>query len=97
MAQDQPLSIPESVSFGVSALAEDYGADVRGTCRGADDLPSLERQARETLKGSDVIVVTGGASVGERILPNHVRAIGTGTAVCQSRDQARKTSLVGDG
>jgi molybdopterin molybdotransferase len=66
MAQDQPLSIPESVSFGVSALAEDYGADVRGTCRGADDLPSLERQARESLKGSDVIIVTGGASVGER-------------------------------
>jgi molybdopterin molybdotransferase len=65
-ARSRPEAIPESVSFGVAALARQWGAETAAPVRLPDDLPLLEREARSALQGVDVLVVTGGASVGER-------------------------------
>jgi molybdopterin molybdotransferase len=65
-ARSRPQAIPESVSFGVAALARDWGADTAEPVRVADDLELLEREAQAALDGIDILVVTGGASVGER-------------------------------
>lgn len=59
-------SIPDSVSLGVAAMAQGWGADVMGLRRLRDDLHGLERAAAEAVEGSDLVVVTGGASVGAR-------------------------------
>jgi molybdopterin molybdotransferase len=65
-ARATPGAIPESLSIGVAAFAEDWGAEVVARKRLADDLPTLEREAALALEIADVVVVTGGASVGER-------------------------------
>lgn len=65
-ARDNPLKIPESVSFGVAALAQQYGASIQARLSGADDLATLRHLAGRALALADVLVVTGGASVGER-------------------------------
>lgn len=59
-------AIPESVSLGVAALAEQWGATCIGRASLRDDLASMQAAAAAALEGADVIVVTGGASVGER-------------------------------
>ena len=59
-------AIPESVSFGVAAMAAAAGALVVDRRTGADDLPALERAAGAALDLADLVIVTGGASVGER-------------------------------
>lgn len=59
-------SIPESVSFGVAALAEEWGASVAGRIHLPDDLERMKAAAAPALEQSDLVVVTGGASVGER-------------------------------
>lgn len=59
-------SIPESVSFGVAALVEIHGGRSLGARRLADDLPAMERAAGEALDEADLVIVTGGASVGEK-------------------------------
>jgi molybdopterin molybdotransferase len=61
-----PGTIPESVSFGVAALARAWDADVVCRQRLRDDLPTLVRAAGIALDDAHVVVVTGGASVGER-------------------------------
>lgn len=61
-----PAAIPESVSFGVAALAEAWGGEVVSRQRLGDALPGLTLAAGEALDEADVVVVTGGASVGER-------------------------------
>ena len=58
--------IPESVSYGVAALAAEAGAEFIGTRRLRDDLATMETAAAEALRDADLVVVTGGASVGER-------------------------------
>jgi molybdopterin molybdotransferase len=58
--------IPESVSYGVAALATEAGAEFVGTRRLRDDLATMEVAAAEALRDADLVVVTGGASVGER-------------------------------
>ncbi|HEY9218350.1 MAG TPA: molybdopterin molybdotransferase MoeA, partial [Phenylobacterium sp.] len=58
--------VPESVSFGVAALARRWGAQVEGRRRLPDDLERLEAAAAEALGACDLLVVTGGASVGDR-------------------------------
>lgn len=58
--------IPESVSFGVVALASHWGAHVVERQHLGDDLALLERAAGRALEQADLVVVTGGASVGER-------------------------------
>jgi molybdopterin molybdotransferase len=65
-ARLRPGAIPESVSFGVAALARAWGADVTFRRRLGDDLPSLTATAGEALAAADVVVVTGGASVGDK-------------------------------
>jgi molybdopterin molybdotransferase len=65
-ARDRPNAIPDSVSLGVTMLAERWGALCVGRDRLRDDLPSMQQTAKTALEGADLIVVTGGASVGER-------------------------------
>lgn len=65
-ARGRPSAIPESVSFGVAALAGNWGARCLGTRRLPDDLGAMERAAGEALEQADLVVVTGGASVGEK-------------------------------
>lgn len=65
-AREHPDLIPESVTFGVSALAEYWGAICVARRCLRDDLPSMQRAASAAVAASDVIVVTGGASVGEK-------------------------------
>jgi molybdopterin molybdotransferase len=48
------------------ALAEMWGGRSLASRRLADDLPAMERAAGEALEVADLIVVTGGASVGEK-------------------------------
>ena len=59
-------AIPDSVSLGVAALAEDWGARCAGHSRMADELATMQASAAEAIQGTDVVVVTGGASVGEK-------------------------------
>jgi molybdopterin molybdotransferase len=61
-----PGSIPESVSFGVAELARNYGAEVTIQRRLPDDLSRLQAAANGLTEAADVVVVIGGASVGER-------------------------------
>lgn len=61
-----PGSIPDSVSLGVAAMARDWGAEICDLRRLGDDLHGLERAAAQAVEGSDLVVTTGGASVGAR-------------------------------
>lgn len=65
-ARANPLTIPESVSFGVAAMARQHGADIVMRRSGGDDLAALTATAGEALTAADVVVITGGASVGDR-------------------------------
>ncbi|MDO9586680.1 MAG: molybdopterin molybdotransferase MoeA [Brevundimonas sp.] len=65
-ALEAPGSIPESVSFGVAALARQCGAEVLARRRLTDTPELLEAAARLALDEADLVVVTGGASVGEK-------------------------------
>jgi molybdopterin molybdotransferase len=65
-AAGKPGAIPESVSFGVAALAEDWGASVLERLHLPDDLQAMEKAAAQALEQADLVVVTGGASVGEK-------------------------------
>jgi molybdopterin molybdotransferase len=58
--------IPESVTFGVAALARAWGGKVVDRWRVGDELSALEKAARSAVELADIVVVTGGASVGER-------------------------------
>ncbi|WP_226699984.1 molybdopterin molybdotransferase MoeA [Qipengyuania gaetbuli] len=59
-------AIPESVTYGVAAMVADAGGIVVERTLGSDDLPALEELAGTLLSKADVVIVTGGASVGER-------------------------------
>jgi molybdopterin molybdotransferase len=65
-ARDGSLVVPDSASLGVSDLARHWGAQLVYCQRVHDDRATLETAARAAAAISDVIVVTGGASVGER-------------------------------
>jgi molybdopterin molybdotransferase len=65
-ARKRAHAIPESVSFGVAALARQWGADCMGRTRLRDDLPAMQDAARIAAESAELIVVTGGASVGEK-------------------------------
>lgn len=71
-ARRRPGTIPESVSLGIMALAEAWGGGVLGSRRLTDDLSALVRAAGEALEQADLVVVTGGASVGEK---DHAQAM----------------------
>ena len=59
-------AIPESVSLGIAALAVQWGAEVFDRVRLRDDLAHMEQAAAQAISTSDVVIVTGGASVGEK-------------------------------
>lgn len=59
-------AIPESVSFGVAGMALQYGAELIDRLRLPDEPAALEAAAAEALERADLVVVTGGASVGEK-------------------------------
>lgn len=58
-------SIPESVTFGIAELARIFGGEARVHPRLPDDLDRLQAAAGAILEASDIVVITGGASVGE--------------------------------
>ncbi len=65
-ARDIPGAIPESVSFGAAAIARQWGGKCI-ECRRLPDEPALlESAAGEALSAADLVIVTGGASVGEK-------------------------------
>lgn len=64
-AQTRPYVIPDSISFGLAATVEAHGGTLVSRDRAKDDLPALEKQAGTLLERADLVVVTGGASVGE--------------------------------
>lgn len=59
-------AIPESVTYGVAALASQSDAVVVRRSIGPDDLAALTVEAGRAIDDADVVIVTGGASVGER-------------------------------
>lgn len=65
-ARRTPGAIPESVSFGVAALVAEYGGEVVQRVRLKDDPERLQQAAQAALAQADVVVITGGASVGEK-------------------------------
>ena len=65
-AWQRPGTIPESVTFGIAAgVAAAGGEVIRRTICG-DDLATLQALAGQALEDADLVVVAGGASVGER-------------------------------
>jgi len=65
-ARQHPGMIPDSVSLGIAAFAREWGAEVVARRHLADDLTAMQAAAGALLASSDLIIVTGGASVGER-------------------------------
>ncbi|MFL6759969.1 molybdopterin molybdotransferase MoeA [Sphingomonas sp.] len=65
-ARSSALAVPDSASVGVAALAEQWGGRVIRRERLRDDLAQMQAAARDAASSADVIVVIGGASVGER-------------------------------
>jgi len=63
-----PHQIFDSNSFGLSALFESWGAEVQRARAEADDLKAIADAARAALQNADILVVVGGASVGDRDL-----------------------------
>lgn len=61
-----PGAISESVSLGVAALVEQYGADLIKTQCLPDDPDVMSSAAKSALDEADVVVMIGGASVGDR-------------------------------
>jgi len=65
-ARDDPAAIPDSISFGVAALGRQWGGEFAGQQRLRDDPAVLEQAAADALSAADVVIVTGGASVGDK-------------------------------
>lgn len=65
-AREQLDAVPESVSLGIAALAEQWGSRCVGRTRLRDDLAAMQGVAERIVEEVDVLVVTGGASVGEK-------------------------------
>ncbi len=65
-AQDRPDRLPDSVSPGIAALVDVWGGEVIERHLAGDNLAELVDIAGIMLHRADILVVTGGASVGER-------------------------------
>ena len=65
-ASSRPGAVPDSISPGIVAMCEEWGGHFTGSRLLPDELPQLEAAAAVALEGADVVVVTGGASVGGR-------------------------------
>ena len=64
--------IPDSIGPGLSAMFNALGAEVLEHHLLGDDLPALEAAAAAAVAAADLVVVTGGASVGTR---DHAKAM----------------------
>jgi len=60
------LSIPDSLSLALASLAAEWGATISGMALVPDDARAIEAAARTAMARADVLIVTGGASVGDR-------------------------------
>lgn len=65
-AHEREDAIPESVSLGIAALVRQWGGQVIRRSRLKDDLQDMEPNALEAVQDADLVIVTGGASVGEK-------------------------------
>lgn len=65
-ARERPGAIPESLLPGIAALAVESGGMIVMSRRLKDNLPELVQMAGWALERADLVVVTGGASVGEK-------------------------------
>jgi molybdopterin molybdotransferase len=65
-AAASPGTLPDSVTHGLAALVSDWGGDVAASERLRDDLEPMRRAAAEAIERADLVIATGGASVGER-------------------------------
>jgi molybdopterin molybdotransferase len=68
VARHSAAKVPDSISPGLAALAQQWGAEVIAVRRLRDDLPALEDASGDALAAADLVVVTGGASVGVKDL-----------------------------
>jgi molybdopterin molybdotransferase len=66
MAVHDQTRIPESISFGLEAMICQHGGFVEQKYLGKDSADNLEPIAGEAIKSADLVVVIGGASVGDR-------------------------------
>lgn len=66
IASQSEYKVPESVSLAIAALAEFWGGEVM--CRKLlnDELDAMKAAAADALSSADLVIVTGGASVGDR-------------------------------
>ncbi len=64
-------AIPDSLSIALAAFARGWGAAMVASERAADDPAAIRAAARAALVDSDVLVIAGGASRGDR---DHCRA-----------------------
>lgn len=67
-AQDRTGAIPESTSLAIAEMATLYGGNVVERIILGDDFNALRRAARKLVEHSDLLIILGGASVGERDL-----------------------------
>lgn len=58
--------IPDTIRLAVAAMASAAGADLLWSVTAGDDLAALERLAADALAIADLVIITGGASVGDR-------------------------------
>lgn len=65
-ARQSPLGVPDSVSPALATFAAQWGGRITLHRRLRDDLPVMRHAAADVIEQADVVVVTGGASVGER-------------------------------
>lgn len=65
-AAERPDAVPESVSLGIAAMATGWGATIIERRRLPDDLATMEQAATQAIESADLVIVTGGASVGEK-------------------------------
>ena len=63
-----PGEIYDSNSFAVVAQAREAGAEARRVSAASDDAETLREAVREALQSADVVVTSGGVSVGEKDL-----------------------------
>lgn len=66
MAFERQDAVPDSISLAVAALAQDAGAQVVARELAPDNPDRLAALATGLLAAAELVVVTGGASVGER-------------------------------
>lgn len=60
------MAVPDSLSVAVAGLAKQWGASCIGNKPVPDAPRQIEQVAGEAVENADILVVTGGASVGER-------------------------------